>query len=42
MYVGFLIIFVYVAVNAVIYISENVEAKNMNKRLEEIKKNIKK
>ena len=28
----------YVTVNAVVYISENAEAKNMNKRLEEIKK----
>lgn len=38
-FMEFLIIFVYVTVNAVVYISENAEAKNMNKRLEEIKKN---
>ena len=37
-FMEFLIIFVYVTVNAVVYISENAEAKNMNKRLEEIKK----
>ena len=41
-FMEFLIIFVYVAVNAVIYISENAEAKNMNKRLEDMRKNAKK